>query len=91
MWTYWFNYIVAMAGSAGKSSKVGVIVGAVVGAIVFFTVLALVLYYFFVYQPKKRQQKGNLSVADPLFIRSGVNYSSASDRIHSSQYRYPTN
>lgn len=75
-------------GSAGKSSNTGVIVGAVVGGIVvFFAILALVLYYLCVYKPKKRQ-KGALRLADPLFIRSGGNFSgSASDHIHSCEYQ----
>lgn len=77
--------------TAGKSSNTGVIVGGVVGGIViFFVVLALVLYCLCVYQPRKRKE-GRLRLADPLFIRSGGNYSSASDPIHSSSSQASSN
>ena len=75
-------------GSGGNSSNTGVVVGAVVGVIVLLVILALVLYYLCVYK-RKKQPENSLILADPLFTRSGGNYSgSASDQIHSSEYHY---
>lgn len=49
-------------GHSGNSVSIGVIVGgAVGGAVVLFGIVGLVLYYIYVYAPKRRSKKRKLS------------------------------